>query len=194
VKLRTGQIAPAFCLSDLFGRRVALDAYRGGHVLLSFHRSAACPFCSVRAYHLIRRAPLYQQMGLSLIAFYEATPERAHSYLDRLHAPYSIIVNPTHEIYDRYGLGTSALGLLWAMLARSSVMRTAKRLHLGAGADLLEMARNTDGALARLPGDFLVGPDGRIQLAHYGRDAGDFALFRDLETAAFGAPLDERIA
>ena len=50
-----------------------------------------------------------------------------------------------------------------------------------------------DGKLARLPGDFLIGPDGRVRLAHYGRDAGDFLMFRDLEMAAFGAPLEERL-
>jgi hypothetical protein len=48
-----------------------------------------------------------------------------------------------------------------------------------------------DGRFGRLPGDFLVGPDGRIGLVYYGRDAGDFLLFRDLERAAFGAPMSD---
>lgn len=181
-------------MPDLFGRPVTLDAYRGQYVLLSFNRSATCPYCNVRAYHLVRRAPLYQRMGLNLIAFFESTPQRAQFYLDRLQAPYPIIADLRHEVYDRYGLGTSSRGLLWAMLTRRARARDAARLHLGAGANLMEMVRTTDGKLARLPGDFLIDPDGRIQLAHYGRDAGDFLLFRDLETAAFGAPLDEQIA
>jgi len=193
LKLHSGQTAPVFSVLDLFGRPVVLEAYHGRRLLLSFNRTAACPFCNVRAYHLIRRAPLYQRMGLSLIAFFESAPEHAHAYLDRLQAPYPIIADLSHEVYDRYGLGTSSFGLMWAMLTRPGVFREARRRQLGSGANLLEMARNTDGALTRLPGDFLIGPDGRIQLAYYGRDAGDFLMFRDLEAAAFGAPLDERI-
>ena len=30
-------------------------------------------------------------------------------------------------------------------------------------------------------GDFLIGPDLRIERAHYGRDAGDFLMFRELD-------------
>jgi len=39
---------------DLYGRPVALEAYRGRNLLLSFNRAAPCPFCNVRAYHLVR--------------------------------------------------------------------------------------------------------------------------------------------
>jgi len=132
-------------------------------------------------------------MGLSLIAFFESSPEHAHTYLDRLQVPYPIIADLRHEVYDRYRLGTSAFGLMWAMLTRPEVFGEARQRQLGSGANLLEMARNTDGAFSRLPGDFLIGPDGRIQLAYYGRDAGDFLMFRELETVAFGTPLDERV-
>jgi len=183
-------MAPLFSTQDLSGRCVALDAYRGRQVLLSFNRAAACPFCSVRTYHLIQRAPLYQRMGLNLIAFFESSPERAHSYLDQLRAPYPVIVDTTRDLYGAYGLETSPFALLWAMIARVPVLRAARRLDLSAGASLMELSGKVDGAFSRLPGDFLIGPDGRIQLARYGRDAGDFLLFRDLETAAFGAPLD----
>jgi thioredoxin-dependent peroxiredoxin len=130
-------------------------------------------------------------MGLNLIAIFESSPERAQTYLDRLHAPFPVIVDPARELYGAYGLEASPFSLLRAMMVRSSVLRAARSLHLSAGANLMEMSGKADGAFSRLPGDFLIGPDGRIQLAHYGRGAGDFLLFRELETAAFGAPLPE---
>ncbi len=193
MKLRTGQLAPSFAMRDLYGRPTSLDAYRGQSVLISFNRAAVCPLCNVRTYHLIRRYPLYQRMGLNLIAFFESSPERAHDYLDRLQAPYPVVADRSHEVYDAYGLGASFLGAMWALLRRRDVYREASHLHLGAGMNLLENTLKMDGKLARLPGDFLIGPDGRVRLAHYGRDAGDFLMFRDLEIAAFGAPLDERL-
>lgn len=193
VKLRSGQPAPAFAMRDMHGRPISLADYRGASVLVSFNRSSVCPLCNVRTYHLIRRAPLYRQMGLNVISFFESSPERAHFYLNRLQAPYPIVADRSHEVYDAYGLGASFLGGVWALLTRRSVYREASRLHLGAGRNLWENTWKMDGKLARLPGDFLIGPDGRVKLAYYGRDAGDFLMFRDLETAAFGAPLDERL-
>jgi len=193
MKLRQGQYAPTFATRDLYGRPLSLEAYRGQMVLISFNRAAVCPLCNVRTYHLMRRYPLYQRMGLNLIAFFESSPERAHFYLDRLQAPYPIVADRDHLVYDAYGLGASFLGGMWALLTRRGVYREASRLRLGAGANLWENTVKMDGKLARLPGDFLIGPDGRVRLAHYGRDAGDFLMFRDLEIAAFGAPLDERL-
>ena len=193
MKLRPGQMAPSFTTTDILGRRVALEDSRGHSVLVSFNRAAVCPLCNVRTYHLIRRYPLYQQMGLQVIAFFESSPERAHYYLDRLQAPYPIVADERHAIYDQYGLGASFPGGLWAFLTRRGVYREAGRLRLGSGQNLWENLWRMDGKLSRLPGDILIGPDGRVQLAHYGRDAGDFLLFSELEAAAFGAPLDERL-
>ncbi len=193
MKLRPGQVAPAFALPDIYGSTVSLEDYRGGSVLVSFNRAAVCPLCNVRMYHLIRRYPLYRQMGLSMISFFESSPERARFYLDRLQSPYPIVADQSHTVYDAYGLGASFLGGLWALLTRRGVYREASRLRLGAGENLWENTWKMDGKLARLPGDFLIGPDGVVKLVYYGRDAGDFLMFRDLEIAAFGAPIDERL-
>lgn len=193
MKLRPGQLAPTFALRDMTGKAISLADYHGSRVLLSFNRAAVCPLCNVRTYHLIKRAPVYQRMGLNIVAFFESSPERAHFYLDRLQAPYPIVADLNHAVYDEYGLGASLLGGLWALLTRRSVYREADRLRLGSGSNLPENMRQIERVPARLPGDILIGPDGRVALAHYGRDAGDFLMFRDLEIAAFGAPLDERL-
>ncbi|MGH2505705.1 MAG: peroxiredoxin-like family protein [Ktedonobacterales bacterium] len=189
MKLRTGQAAPDFDLLDIYGRRVNLARYQGRATLISFHRAAVCPLCNLRLAHLIRRAGVYRQAGLELIALFESTPERAHHYLDRQRAPFPIIADLDRQAYSRYGLESSALGAVWARLTRLGMYSEAARL--GLGGSVIENVTRMDGRFGRLPGDFLMGPDGRIRLAYYGRDAGDFLLFRDLEVAAFGAPLAE---
>ncbi len=193
MKLRRGQMAPDFVVRDIFGRTVALADYRGSNVLVTFNRAAVCPLCNVRAYHLTRRYPTYQRFGLEIISFFESSPERAHVYLDRLQSPYPIIAGLEYSVYDDYGLDSSFLGGLRALFGRRSVYQEADRLRLGSGSNLIENIVRMDGKMSRLPGDFLIGPDGRIKLAFYGHDAGDFLLFRDLEIAAFGAPVDERL-
>lgn len=189
MRLREGQVAPGFDMWDIYGRRATLNAYAGRSVLVSFHRAAVCPLCNLRLAHLIRRAPAYRRAGLEVISFFESAPVRAHHYLDRQRAPFPIIADLTHDAYTEYGLESSFWGAAWARLTRFGEYREAARLQVGGG--VLENVTQMDGKFGRLPGDFLVGPDGRIRLAYYGRDAGDFLLFRDLESAAFGAPLPE---
>jgi hypothetical protein len=76
MRLREGQLAPDFDVTDIYGRRVALERYRGRLTLLSFHRAAVCPLCNLRLAHLIRRAPAYRRAGLEIIAFFESSPAR----------------------------------------------------------------------------------------------------------------------
>ena len=187
MKLRTGQFAPDFTVEDITGRRVSLERYRGRSVLVSFNRAAVCPLCNLRTAHLIRRYPAYQRAGLEVISFFESSPQRTHTYLDRQRAPFPIIAGPQYEVYTQYGLESSLFGAVRAFLGRRWMYREAARLKIGGG--LIENFTRMDGRMGRLPGDFLIGPDGRIRYAYYGRDAGDFPLFRDLELAAFGAPL-----
>lgn len=176
-------------MTDLYGRRVSLANYLGRSVLLSFHRAAVCPLCNLRMWHLIRRYPVYQRAGLEVITFFESAPDRAHYYLDRQRAPFPIIADRDNNVYGRYGLGSSLLGVAWAFMTRRSMYREAARLAIGGST--VENVTHMDGRMGRLPGDFVIGPDGRVRLAYYGRDPGDFMLFSDLERVAFGAPLPE---
>jgi peroxiredoxin len=192
MKLREGQVAPGFDMTDIYGRRVSLANYLGRSVLLSFHRAAVCPLCNLRMWHLIRRYPAYQRAGMEVITFFESAPDRAHFYLDRQRAPFPIIADRSGGVYNSYGLGSSLLGVAWAFLMRRDMYREAARLQIGGS--LVKNIAHMDGRFGRLPGDFLVRPDGRIHLAYYGRDPGDFMLFSDLERVAFGAPLPEAAA
>jgi thioredoxin-dependent peroxiredoxin len=189
MKLRVGQFAPDFDVLDIYGRRVSLMSYLGRSVLLSFHRAAVCPLCNLRMWHMIRRYPAYQRAGLEVVAFFESTPERARFYLDRQQAPFPIIGDHTSGVYGDYRLGSSLPAFAWAFLMRRGMFRDAARLKIGGST--METFNQSGGRVGRLPGDFLVGPDGRIRLAYYGRDPGDFMLFSDLERAAFGAPLPD---
>src|SRR5258706_14333298 len=167
MRLRTGQVAPSFQAIDIYGRRVALSQYRGTNLLLSFNRAAVCPLCNIRTWHLINRYVMYQRLGLHIIAFYESAPGRSHSYLDRLEAPFPIIADLERNIYSLYGLESSWLGAVKARLTRLGMYHEAAAKTLGG--NVLPNVYQMDGRFRRLPADFLVGPDLRIRLAHYGQ-------------------------
>ena len=182
MRLKAGEYAPLFDVVDIYGRRLSLAGYYGRKVLISFNRAAVCPLCNIRTWHLINRYEEYQRRGMSIIAFFESSPSLAHHYLDRLRAPYPIIADLDHTIYDLYGLERSLLGTVYARLFRGSAYREAARQHVGG--NIIENILKMDGRFGRLPADFLVGPDLRIRLAYYGKDAGDFLLFSAVDAFA----------
>ncbi len=179
MRLKNGQRAPEFVAPDLTGRPISLTRYSGRKLLLTFYRAAVCPLCSVRTWHLINRYPMYRRAGLEVVAFFETAPSLAHQYLDRLDAPFPIIPDLAHEVYDRYGLDTSLWGVLKARLTRRDVYREAAQR--GIGARLAQNILGMDGRMGLMPAEFLIGEDGRILVAHYGHDAGDFLLFSEID-------------
>ena len=179
MRLKIGQHAPEFAAQDLAGRSVALTQYAGRKVLLTFNRAAVCPLCNVRTWHLINRYPMYRRAGLEVVAFFESSPQVAHEYLDRLNTPFPVVADLSHRVYDQYGLETSLLGVLRAPFSRRAVYREAAQRNIGA-----RFVRNIlgmDGRFGLMPAEFIIGEDGRILAAHYGRDAGDFLLFSEID-------------
>src|SRR5262249_48142474 len=179
MRLKVGDLAPAFAAIDLYGRRVSPLDSAGQILLLSFNRSAVCPLCNVRLSLLISRYQEYRQRGVQVMAVFESSPDYLHYYLDRQHPPFPVVVDLEHVSYSLYGLETSLWGVIKARLTRGSTYREAARKGIG-GNFYYNMA-HMDGNFNRMPADFVIGPDMRIRFAYYGRDAGDFAMFSQLD-------------
>jgi peroxiredoxin len=179
MRLKVGQPAPLFSVDDMYGRRISLGSFVGQKVMIAFHRSAVCPLCNVRLSHLIYRYGSYQAQGMYIIAFFESSLEHTREYLDRLRCPFPVIADIGRQVYGLYGLETSWLGTARGTLRRS-VYREARDWGLG-DARLLPGFFKMDGRKFRMPAEFLLGPDLRIQRAYYAKDAGDFLPFYELD-------------
>lgn len=184
MRLHTGQPAPLFDVPDIYGQRVRLADYANRKVYISFHRAAACPLCNLRNHLLMERYLDYARHGLRHISFWEATAEQLHYYLDPMRPPFPIIADPERRIYGQYGLESSLLAPVRARFSRGADLREARRQ--GLGTHWLSSIFSAPGAAGRLPGDFLISPNLRIARAHYGRDAGDFLMFAEID--AFVVP------
>jgi len=180
MRLKVGQAAPLFDMIDLSGRRLSLADYRGTRVLLSFYRAAGCPLCNLRLWRLIDRSLAYSRQGLALIVFFESSAQITHQYLDRLRPPFPVVPDLERKVYSLYGLESSLLGVARARLTRGSAYREAAAK--GIGARLAQNLLQMDGYFARMPAEFLLGPDLRIRTAYYGHDSGDFLLFSEIDT------------
>jgi thioredoxin-dependent peroxiredoxin len=176
MQLLVGQQAPDFITKDLYGNRVALEDYRGVCLLLSFYRFAVCPVCNIRMWRLSQHVDDYRRRGLHFVACVESSPENIRFYLDRLNYPFPLIPHLGGKLYNTYGLESSALRVFKGMVVHAGIYVEASRRHLGGW----NIAR-FDGKFGRLPADFLIGPDGRVLLAYYGRDHGDFLPLEQLD-------------
>jgi thioredoxin-dependent peroxiredoxin len=194
MRLKPGSPAPLFVSRDVYGRQVELANYTGFHLLLSFYRAAVCPLCTLRFAHLVDRAPDYARQGLAMVAVFESSPPETVQYIHGLQLPFPVIGNVDGHLYGLYGLEASLLHAAWGWLARRPAFREAARRRLGG--TMWQNLTQTRGQMGRLPGDFLIGPDLRIEVAYYGHDAGDFLLFRDLDAymaRLAAAPRPERL-
>jgi peroxiredoxin len=179
MRLKPGTPAPAFATTDVYGRTIALEHYAGRHLLLSFYRAAVCPLCTLRLAHLAARAPAYARQGLAILAVFESSPKETLRYMSTLQAPFPVIGDVEGRLYALYGLEDSLLRAAWGWIWRRGAFREAARR--GIGGSMRQNLTQTPGPMGRLPGDFLIGPDLRIERAFYGHDAGDFMLFADID-------------
>ena len=165
-RLCSGDYAPVFRVSDWQGGDVDTRHFRGRWLLLSFYRYASCPLCNLRVHELSERHPRWQARGLDMLAVFQSPVDKLRQYVGRQHLPFPLIADPEQTLYRLYGVGHSWTGFLAAW---------AKRLPEIGRAVLQEgyLPGSVEGGIHRIPADFLVGPDGRIAEAHYGRDIGD---------------------
>ncbi len=164
MRMSPGRRAIDFDVTDINGTRWSLQALHGRPILLSFFRDAACPFCNLRVYELTR---LYESLqaryGLTMIGFFQSSTEEIRRHVGRAPRPFPLVPDPGNAVYQRYAVESSMAGTAWAMVRRMPTLLRAMFGHM-----LFPRTMNTT-----LPADFLIGPGLMVQLAHYGRDAGD---------------------
>jgi peroxiredoxin len=165
MRLKAGQTAPSFAQPDIHGRTVALEQYRGRHLLLSFYRYASCPFCNLRVHELIPRLPQLAAYNLSLVAVFQSPRTGILKYVGRQQPAFSILADPGHQLYRRYGVESSLRGLLAG--AARHMDRAVKSMRMGF------LPGPMDGHKTLVPADFLIAPDGSLLTAYYGRDVSD---------------------
>lgn len=177
MRISAGQPAPDFENEDIFGKPVRLRDYAGSYLLLSFYRYASCPFCNLRLRELIERSESLSARGLHLVAVFQSPPESIARYVGRQDAPFPIIADPHHELYRRYGVDRSWLGFFKGSL-------NLPRLMAAMAAGFLPGKMEGDKAL--IPADFLIGPDGKVVIAYYGKDIADHLPLEKLDKLMSG--------
>jgi peroxiredoxin len=170
MRLLVGQKAPQFDVVDVHGRRITLADYRGVFLLLSFYRFAGCPICNVRLWQLAQKASMFRTNGLHLLACIDSIPSRVDQEVVPAVYPFPLIAELGGDLYQQYGIESSVPRVVKGLLTRPGVLLQSRNRNVTSWIP----HRNVDGGFGRLPADFLIDPGGRILLAYYGQDLGDF--------------------
>jgi peroxiredoxin len=165
MRLQAGQPAPDFLRPDIGGISIRLGDYRGRYLLLSFYRYASCPFCNLRVHELLQRLSEFEKRGLSLVGVFQSAREAIMDHVGKQQPPFPIIPDPAHDLYRRYGVETSLPALLLGLTVRMG--RALKAMRKGF------LPGRMEGHVTLVPADFLIGPDGNILIAYYGKDISD---------------------
>jgi peroxiredoxin len=184
MNLAPGDPAVPFSTVDVDGHPVSLEQFRGKPVLLMFFRYASCPMCNLRLHDFAQEYPRLHANGLAAVAFFHSSARAIKRNAGRRDYFFPLVPDPKQEIYRDFGVKTSWAGLLKSMVLPSFYSDWIRSMRHGfwGGADL---------QMAKMPADFLVGPDGRLLLVHYGNSIGDHLSVAEIERALAELPVSQ---
>ena len=182
VRLRAGDKAIPFSAQTIDGKPISLAGFAGKPVLLMFYRYASCPMCNLRIRDFAQQYPRLHERGLEVVAFFHSPRQSILRNAGKQHYPFPIVADPKFSVYRSYGIETSWLRFLLSMLLPGFYVDWVRAMRYGIWGGI-------DWQMGKMPADFLIGPDGHILKAHYGREIGDHLAVREVEAALAGLSL-----
>jgi peroxiredoxin Q/BCP len=169
-KIQSGTLAPDFVGETTEGKSLKFSELRGKPVWLIFYRYAACPLCNLHLCNLFYR---YEstKTDFSVVAIFESPAEefpQGGTHPDR--PTLFMIADPQKKIYEQYGTESKLLGLLHPKIIVDLIKARAEGFKQG----------SVDGELGQLPAHFLIGEDGKIEQAHYGKHIDDHISWEEV--------------
>ena len=158
--LSVGDPAPAFTVRPVFGLPVSIG---GKPVAVLFLRSLSGSLARAAIVEVTKALPRIEAAGGQLVAFTRCDLTLARDLVPRSHVLFPVVVEPDGARFDAWGVGRDkGLARSLAALALPTTWTTlSTALPLGRG--------RPDGGYDQLPAEFLVGADGRVRYARYGR-------------------------
>lgn len=154
------------------GRAVNLGALRGRPVWLSFYRYASCPLCCYRVHELLTEWDgRFRELGLLNLTVWQSPPEKLQEVIDRYQPPFDLISDPDLRLYEMYEIEKG----ITKVFGKDVFTGVAGARKAG-----IPIVRAWDGPATRRPADFLISPDGTIDVAFYGENVGQMIPFDDV--------------
>lgn len=172
MRLETGTEAPDFTTKDLDGNEVSLSGLRGKPVWLSFFRYAACPLCAYRVHELLAQWDhRFGAYDFTLLTVWQSKPEKLEEIRERHTPHFTLIPDPEMNVYAAYGV-EKGLGKMKGFGGMLEGMKGARKIGV-------PLMRAWEGPPTRAPADFLIDPDGILQVSFYGENVNHMIPLED---------------
>ena len=174
MRLKPDQAAVPFSVETVEGKIITLEQFAGKPLLLMFFRFASCPMCNLRLYDFAQHYASLHARGLEVVAFFHSPARSIRANAGKRNYPFHLVADPDFRVYRSYGVETSWPGFLFTMALPSFYVDWIRSMRHGFWGGI-------DWQMAKMPADFLIGPDSRIVKVHYGRDMGDHLPVTEVE-------------
>lgn len=172
--LKVGDPAPALVLPAHTGRSFDLAREpRTRRTLVVFFRFAGCPFCNVHVHVLIERYAQLEAAGVRVVGVFGSPLAAIQERVAQQAPPFPLLADADDAAHIAWGAThDSALALLDPRNLGVGLgpVRQRATVHLG----------RTDGKLLRMPADFVLDQELRVEVAHYGQYAADHLSVEDV--------------
>ncbi|RKS06234.1 peroxiredoxin [Nocardiopsis sp. Huas11] len=141
-------------------------------VHLQFRRFAGCPVCNLHLRSVAARHDEIRAAGVREVVLFHSAVRDMLPYQGDL--PFDAVADPLREVYSAFGVGRSVRALLHPRAFTSPLRPSSWSAYLKGVRNGARLTGSPDGDdPIGLPGDFLIGPEGRIRALKYGAHAAD---------------------
>jgi thioredoxin-dependent peroxiredoxin len=176
MRLKSGDKAISFSIETITGRHISLEEFIGKPLLLMFFRYGSCPMCNLRLRDFAQHYASLHDHGLEVVAFFHSSARSIQVNAGKQKYPFHLAPDPKFKVYRSYGVETSWLRFFLTMALPSFYVDWVRSMQYG-------FWGGVDWQMGIMPADFLIGPDGVIVKAHYGRNFGDHLPMGEIEFA-----------
>lgn len=145
---------------------------------LQFRRFAGCPICNLHLQSFVRRHDEIEAAGIREVVVFHSPADELRTHTDAL--PFAVIADPGKQLYREFGVESGPRALLDPRAWRAIAVGIAATLR----GRFRPPAVTQPGGRLGLPADFLIGGDGTVLAAKYGRHADDQWSVDELLAAA----------
>jgi peroxiredoxin Q/BCP len=174
MKLSVNQFAPSFSTTDVYGTPIDLKKWPGRKIYLAFERNAGCPVCNLHFHEFLKHSDYFTRNEITVILVYESAVSKMKEYLGKNKYPFHFVSDPDNTFYDHFGVEQSIFKLL-----RSPFNGLFDKVTRGT--KLFTRPMKQDGTMTRIPAEFIIDGNGKIELAHYGAFIGDHKHMEELK-------------
>jgi peroxiredoxin len=160
MKYGAEDVFPQLTVTTSKGPPLTIPVVGARYTHIQFRRFSGCPICNIHIAALRRGKAQLDALGIHEVLFSHSSQEDVAAVHSDL--PFDAVGDREKRYYRQFGVESS-----WSAISPAAIQAALASILRG------KFGIKMTGGPLGLPAEFLVGPDGRIKEAHYGKHAYD---------------------